>query len=192
MPVFGKINNTFNMTLDKILKSPKIMNTIKALGCGIDEDFDIEKLQYNKIIILTDADVDGLHIRCLWITFFYRFMPQIIEEGHLYIAQPPLYTIATNPRTKKEKILYAYDAKERDEIISKLDCKYEINREKGLGEMNWEQLKESTMDKNTRRLVKVTAKDIEKCFEILDVCMNDKSIKQRKEFILNEGKKEKN
>lgn len=187
LPVFGKINNTYGMTLDKLLKSPKMMNAIKALGCGIDDDFDIDKLQYDKIIMLTDADVDGLHIRCLWMTFFYIHLRPIIENGHLFIAMPPLFTIVTNPRTKKEKTLYAYTVEEKDEIIKSLKCKYEVNREKGLGEMNWEELKESTMDVNNRKLIKVTIENAEECIRMLNVCMNDKAIKERKEFILNKS-----
>ena len=187
LPVFGKINNTFNMELDKILKSTKIMDAVRALGCGIDEEFDIDNLKYRKIVLLTDADVDGLHIRCLWMTFFYVHMKELIEEGCLYISLPPLYTITLNPRTKKEEKLFAFSDNEKDEMIKGLKCKYEVSREKGLGEMDWQDLKASTMDPNTRKLKRVTIKDIESCMNALNVCMNDREIAARKSFILNRG-----
>lgn len=187
LPVFGKINNVYNMTLDQILKSPKMINAIKAFGCGIGEEFDIEKLNYHHVIIMTDADVDGLHIRCLWVTLFFKYMREIIERGYLYIAQPPLYTIRINPRTKKEKTVFAWNKIELDEICTSIKDKYEITRNKGLGEQNPKELKESTMNENTRRLLQVTIQDAEECMRILDICMNDKSIKARKEFILNRG-----
>lgn len=187
LPVFGKINNTYNIDIDKLLKSPKIMEAVKAFGCGIDEEFDIEKLRYHKIILLTDADVDGLHIRCLWMTFFFKHMRKIIEEGYLYIALPPLFVITKNPRTKKEQKIFAYSPEEKDEIISKLTCKYEVSREKGLGEMDWEDLRDSTMSKDSRKLKRVTIEDVEACMEILNVCMNDRETTARKSFILNRG-----
>ena len=160
------------------------MLAIKALGCGIGPECDVEKLNYKHIVLLTDGDVDGWHIQCLWITFFYKFMRPIIDNGYLYIAQPPLFTIVKNPRTKREEAIYAYSVEEKDEIISGLDCKYEVNRNKGLGEQDWAELKHSTMDINTRKLVQVVVREEEASGNCLDVCMNSKSIQPRKEFIL--------
>lgn len=184
LPIFGKILNTYDLSLNKILDSEKIMKIIKALGTGIDEEFNIEKLKYHNIVLLTDADNDGLHIRILFILFFWKRMRQIIDNGHLYIAQPPLFTIRKNPRTKKEENIYAWTIDEVNEIVAKLDCKYEIQRNKGLGEMSAEELEESTMNVNTRRLLRVTAEDVEECERMLSVCMNEKDITNRKDFIL--------
>ena len=184
LPVFGKISNTYNMSIDKVYSSEKLMLAIKALGCGIGPECDVEKLNYKHIVLLTDGDVDGWHIQCLWITFFYKFMRPIIDNGYLYIAQPPLFTIVKNPRTKREEAIYAYSVEEKDEIISGLDCKYEVNRNKGLGEQDWAELKHSTMDINTRKLVQVVVKEEEASGNCLYVCMNSKSIQPRKEFIL--------
>ena len=184
LPVFGKINNTYNMSIDKIYSSSKLMLAVKALGCGIGPDCDVEKLNYKHIVLLTDADVDGYHIQCLWVTFFYKYMKPIIDNGYLYIAQPPLFTIIKNPRTKREEITYAYSVEEKDEIVANLDCKFEVNRNKGLGEMDWAELKHSTMDINTRKLVQVVVREEENSESYLDVCMNSNSVQARKEFIL--------
>lgn len=114
-------------------------------------------------------------------------MKQIIEDGHLYIALPPLFTITKNPRTKKEEKLFAYTPEEKDELCSQLTCKYEVSREKGLGEMDWQDLKASTMAKENRKLKKITIDDAEACVQILNVCMNDREVTARKNFILNRG-----
>ncbi len=180
-PAFGKINNTYGYSLDKILASSKIMDVIKILECGIDEDFDIDKLRYRKIISLADADVDGLHIQCLWATFFWKHMPQIIEEGIFHLAVPPLYGIKQG-----KNLTYAYSDAERDALVASIEGKYEVFRYKGLGEMNWKELRESTMAEESRRLIQITPDNIEWCEQVLDVCMNDKSIAARKEFIMSE------
>ncbi len=180
-PAFGKVNNTYDYSLDKIMVSSKILDVVKILECGIGEDFDIEKLRYHKIISLADADVDGLHIQCLWATFFWKHMPEIIEQGMFYFAVPPLYAI----KQGKDKI-YAYSDSERDEILSRLEGKYEVERYKGLGQMPWQELKASTMAQDTRRLIQITNEQIEWCEQILDTCMNDKAIASRKEFIMSD------
>ena len=180
-PAFGKVNNTYDYTLDKIMVSSKILDVVKILECGIGEEFDIEKLRYHKIISLADSDVDGLHIQCLWATFFWKHMPEIIEQGMFYLAIPPLYAIKQG-----KNITYAYSDAERDSLLASIEGKYEVCRYKGLGEMNWKELKVSTIDANTRKLIQITTDNIEWCEQILDICMNDKSITARKEFIMSE------
>ena len=177
-PAFGKVNNTYDYTIDKVIDSSKILDVVKILECGIGEDFDIDKLRYHKIISLADADVDGLHIQCLWSTFFWKHMPQIIEEGMFYLAVPPLYGIKQG-----KNITYAYSDAERDALLENITGKYEVLRYKGLGEMNWQELRESTMAEGSRRLIRITPDNIEWCEQVLDTCMNDKSIVARKEFI---------
>lgn len=184
LPVFGKIPNVYDKSIDKIVSSDKIMMIAKALECGVGEDFDIENLAYHHVVILSDGDPDGEHIRCLYITLFYKYMRPLIEEGHLYIAQPPLYTIRINPRTKKEKTVFAYNKTELDEKCAAITERYEVQRNKGLGEMSYEELRESTMNKDTRRLIKVTIDDIAAAEEMLSICMYDKNIAARKQFIL--------
>lgn len=184
LPVFGKIPNVYDKSIDKVISSDKIMMIVKALECGIGEDFDLENLAYHHVVILTDGDPDGEHIRCLYITLFYKYMRPLIEEGHLYIAQPPLFTIRINPRTKKERVIFAYNKTELDEKCAEITEKYEVQRNKGLGEMNFKELQESTMDKNSRRLIKVTIEDIAAAEEMLSVCMYDKNVAARKQFIL--------
>ena len=184
LPIFGKILNVYDKTIDKVLSSEKIMMIAKALECGIGEDFTLDDLAYHHVVVLTDGDADGEHIRCLYITLFYKYMRPLIEEGHLYIAQPPLFGVKVNPRTKKERIIYAWNQAEVNEICASLTEKYEIQRFKGLGEMNFEELRESTMNKDTRRLIKVTIDDAAAAEEMLSVCMCDKNIAARKQFIL--------
>ena len=184
LPIFGKILNVYDKPIDKVLSSEKIMMIVKALECGIGEDFILDNLAYHHVVVLTDGDADGEHIRCLYITLFYKFMRPLIEEGHLYIAQPPLFGVKVNPRTKKERIIYAWTQAEVNEICASLTEKYEIQRFKGLGEMNFEELRESTMNKDTRRLIKVTVDDAAAAEEMLSVCMCDKNIAARKQFIL--------
>ena len=184
LPVFGKIPNVYDKSIDKVISSDKIMMITKALECGIGEDFDIENLAYHHVVILTDGDADGEHIRCLYITLFYKYMRPLIEEGHLYIAQPPLFTIRINPRTKKERTIFAYNKAELEEKCAEITEKYEVQRNKGLGEMSYEELKESTMNKDTRRLIKVNIDDVAAAEEMLSVCMYDKNVTARKQFIL--------
>ncbi|MCF8720510.1 DNA gyrase/topoisomerase IV subunit B [Nitrospina gracilis] len=155
LPIRGKILNVETATKDKILANQEIQNIISALGTGIEPNFNYEKLRYGKIILMTDADVDGAHICTLLLTFFYRFMPRLIHQNHLYIAQPPLYRIDAGKKT-----FYAIDDKEKDKIVSKLNgAKYEVGRFKGLGEMPSSDLKTTTMDKGNRTLIRVTIAD---------------------------------
>ena len=173
LPLKGKILNVYSASLAKITDNSEIQNLMQALGCGIGKNFQLSKLRYEKIILMTDADVDGSHIATLLITFFYKFMKNIILNGSLYLAQPPLFKISY-----KNNVLYAFDAKEKNKIINeKFRNKKEnlvINRFKGLGEMPSEQLKNTTMDVNNRKLIKITmekskneSKKTEKLFETL-------------------------
>ncbi len=179
LPLKGKILNVEKARLDKILNYEEIRAMITAFGCGISEDFNLEKLRYGKIIIMTDADVDGAHIRTLLLTFFYRYMRPLIEDGHIYIAQPPLYKVK---KGKVEKYLYS------DEELSKYideigrDSKYNIQRYKGLGEMNPEQLWDTTMNPDDRIVLKVEVEDALKADEIFTTLMGDK-VQPRREFI---------
>ena len=148
-----------------------------SLGCGIGEEFDLNKLRYGKIIIMADADVDGSHIRTLLLTFFYRFMKPLVEEGHVFLAQPPLYRI-----TKGGKHHYAYSDQERDKLMDQFGSGYEIQRYKGLGEMDSEQLWETTMNPETRIMLQVEVEDAAAADEALTVLMGDK-VEPRREFI---------
>ena len=141
LPLWGKMLNVEKARLDKVYGNEKLMPVVTALGTGIGEDFDLNKLRYGKIIIMADADVDGSHIRTLLLTFFYRFMRPLVEEGHVYLAQPPLFRL-----TKGKRHYYAFSDPERDQIMADLGANYEIQRYKGLGEMDSEQLWETTMD----------------------------------------------
>ena len=180
LPLRGKILNVEKARLDKILNSEEIKNMITAFGCGIGEEFNMEKLRYHKIIIMTDADVDGAHIRTLLLTFFYRYMKPLIEEGHVYAAQPPLFRIK-----KGKDIWYTYSDKEQEEKLAEVESlpgKVEIQRYKGLGEMDAEQLWETTMNYNTRSLVQITIEDSAMADEIFTTLMGDK-VPPRKKFI---------
>ena len=178
LPLKGKIMNIEKARIDKILGSEEIRALITAFGTGIGEDFDLEKLRYGKIIIMTDADVDGAHIRTLLLTFFYRYMNELIENGHIYIAQPPLYKV-----TKARKDHYVYSDKELEKLLDEIGrTGYSIQRYKGLGEMNPEQLWDTTMNPDTRILLKVAVEDALIADEIFTTLMGDK-VQPRKEFI---------
>ena len=177
LPLWGKMLNVEKARLDRVYGNDKLMPVITALGCGIGDEIDLSKLRYGKIIIMADADVDGSHIRTLMLTFFFRFMRPLIEEGHVYIAQPPLYRI-----TKGKEHHYAYSDTERDKIMSELGGKYEIQRYKGLGEMDSDQLWETTMDPSTRIMLRVEMEDAAAADEIFTILMGDK-VEPRREFI---------
>jgi DNA gyrase subunit B len=187
LPIFGKMLNVEKARLDKILGSDKIRPLIIALGAGIGESFDLSKLRYHKVILLADADVDGAHIRTLLMTFFYRHMPEIISNGHLFIAQPPLYRISTGKVTN-----YAKDEKERDAIVKQMKARnLTIQRFKGLGEMNAEQLWETTMNPQTRRLLQADITDAAEADHIFSTLMGEK-VQPRKDFIKAEARKVQN
>ncbi len=177
LPLWGKMLNVEKARLDRVYGNDKLMPVITALGCGIGDEIDLSKLRYGKIIIMADADVDGSHIRTLMLTFFFRFMRPLIEEGHIYIAQPPLYRI-----TKGKEHHYAYSDSERDKIMADLGGKYEIQRYKGLGEMDAEQLWETTMDPDTRIMLRVDMEDAAAADEVFTILMGDK-VEPRREFI---------
>lgn len=188
LPLRGKILNVEKARLDKILANKEIKAMITAFGTGIAEDFNIEKLRYHKIVIMTDADVDGAHIRTLLLTFLYRFMPQLIEGGYVYVAQPPLYKLA---RGKKE--FYLYSDRELDRLLDELgrDNSNKIQRYKGLGEMDANQLWDTTMDPERRTLLQIDMEDAAACDEIFTTLMGDK-VEPRREFIQSHAKHVKN
>lgn len=180
LPLRGKILNVEKARLDKILNSEEIKNMITAFGCGIGDDFNIEKLRYHKIIIMTDADVDGAHIRTLLLTFFYRYMKPLIEGGYVYAAQPPLFKVK-----KGKEEWYTYSDAEQERLLASIadkPGKTDIQRYKGLGEMDAEQLWETTMDYNHRTLVQITLEDSAAADEIFTTLMGDK-VPPRKKFI---------
>jgi len=188
LPLRGKILNVEKSPLDKVLSNEEIKMMITAVGTGIgDEDFDISKLRYHKIIIMTDADVDGAHIRTLLLTFFYRHMPELLKRGHIYIAQPPLY------RIKKGKTeIYAYNEEERERALERLGRKgVMVQRYKGLGEMNPEQLWKTTMDPERRTILRVTLEDAVEADRIFTILMGDK-VEPRRRFIEENARKVKN
>ncbi|MCI0610706.1 MAG: DNA topoisomerase (ATP-hydrolyzing) subunit B [Anaerolineae bacterium] len=182
LPLRGKIMNTERARLDKILSSNEIKALISALGTGIGDNFDVEGLRYGRVIIMTDADVDGSHIRTLLLTFFFRYMPQLIEDGHLYIAQPPLYRVAY-----KNQIKYAYTDKEKDKIVKEVGEKASLQRYKGLGEMNPTQLWETTMNPENRTLLLVTVEDAAESDRTFDMLMGD-AVDPRRKFIQTHAK----
>ena len=176
LPLWGKMLNVEKARLDKVIGNDKLSPVVTALGAGIDEDFDINKLRYHKIVIMADADVDGAHIRTLLLTFFFRYMRPLIEHGYVYIAQPPLYRL-----TKNKKHFYAYSDEERDAYMEKLgQC--DIQRYKGLGEMDSEQLWETTMNPETRIMLRVTLDDAIEADKTFSILMGDK-VEPRREFI---------
>ena len=180
LPLWGKMLNVERARLDKVYTNEKLLPVITALGCGIGDEINLEKLRYGKVIIMADADVDGSHIRTLLLTFFFRFMRPLIEEGHIYLAQPPLFKIY-----RGKKVRYAYSDPERDQIIAEMTAdggKVDIQRYKGLGEMDAEQLWETTMDPEHRTMIQVTMEDAEQADEIFTILMGDK-VAPRREFI---------
>ena len=180
LPLRGKILNVEKARLDRILNSDEIKNMITAFGCNIGAEFDESKLRYHKIIIMTDADVDGAHIRTLLLTFFYRYMTPLIEKGYVYAAQPPLFQVK-----KGKEVYYTYSDKEQEKLMKELadkPGKADIQRYKGLGEMDFHQLWETTMDYNTRTLVQITLEDATAADEIFTTLMGDK-VQPRRKFI---------
>ncbi len=181
LPLWGKMLNVEKSRVDKVYNNEKLVPVVKALGTGLGEDFDISKLRYGRIIIMADADVDGAHIRTLLLTFFFRFMRPLIEEGHVYLAQPPLFKVS-----KGKQARYAFSDEERDAYIAELagenGAKVDVQRYKGLGEMNPEQLWETTMDPETRTMLRVSLDDAMKADLIFSILMGDK-VEPRREFI---------
>ncbi len=177
LPMRGKVLNVEKTRIDKVYSNLSLIPIIQALGCGIGEEFDIEKLRYGKIIIMADADVDGSHIRILLLTFFFRHMRELIDRGHIYLAQPPLYKIE-----KGKQIRYAFSDEEKDQIIREMGGNIKADRYKALGEMNAEQLWETTMDPETRTILKVTVEDAMECDRTFSLLMGDK-VEPRREFI---------
>lgn len=181
LPLWGKMLNVEKARLDKVYGNEKLMPVVTALGTGIGDEFDIEKLRYGKIIIMADADVDGSHIRTLLLTFFFRFMRPLVEQGHIYLAQPPLFKLQ-----RGKTVHYAYSDEQRDRLILEMQgesqAKIDIQRYKGLGEMDPEQLWETTMDPEYRTMIKVEMEDAAAADEIFTILMGDK-VAPRKEFI---------
>lgn len=177
LPLWGKMLNVEKSRLDKVIGNEKLMPVVTALGTGIGDEFDLTKLRYNKIVIMADADVDGAHIRTLLLTFFFRYMRPLIDEGHIYIAQPPLFKVS-----KGKKHLYAFSDEERDNFIKELEGNCEIQRYKGLGEMDAVQLWETTMDPEFRIMLRVTMDDAVEADETFSILMGDK-VEPRREFI---------
>lgn len=177
LPLWGKMLNVEKARVDKVITNEKLVPVVMALGTGIGDDFDINKLRYHKIIIMADADVDGAHIRTLLLTFFFRYMPQIIEQGYVYLAQPPLFKVA-----KGKKFTYAFSDEERDEVIKEYGGDCDVQRYKGLGEMDPEQLWETTMDPEFRTMLRVTIEDAQRASENFSILMGD-NVEPRREFI---------
>lgn len=181
LPLWGKMLNVEKARAEKVYNNDKLQPVVKALGTGIGEDFDITKLRYGRVVVMADADVDGSHIRTLLLTFFFRFMRPLIEEGHVYLAQPPLFKVF-----RGKKVRYAFSDEERDAYIAELagesNAKVDVQRYKGLGEMDPEQLWETTMDPAARTMIKVNLEDAAKADEIFSILMGDK-VEPRREFI---------
>ena len=177
LPLRGKPLNVEKKKLAQILENEEIRTMISAIGAGIDPDFKLDKINYHKVIILSDADQDGMHIRCILLTFFFRYMRPLVNAGHVYIGMPPLYKVY-----KGDKVEYAYDDKELNEKIEKIGKGYQLQRYKGLGEMSAEQLWETTMNPATRNLTQVTVEDAAKAERMITTLMGDK-VEGRKEFL---------
>ena len=178
LPLRGKPLNAEKKRIDQVLENQEIRSIISALDTGIGEEFDMSSLKYDKIIILSDADQDGAHIRCILLTFFYRYMKELLVEGHVYIGMPPLYKV-----WKKDKILYAYDDAELPNCINEIGKGYTLQRYKGLGEMNPEQLWETTMNPASRTLMRVTVEDAAEAERLLTTLMGD-AVEARKAYII--------
>ena len=181
LPLWGKMLNVEKARVDKVYNNEKLLPVVKALGTGLGEEFDISKLRYNRVIIMADADVDGAHIRTLLLTFFFRFMKPLVEQGHVYLAQPPLFKVS-----RSKQVRYAFSDEERDQYIAELkngtDAKVDVQRYKGLGEMDPEQLWETTMDPDRRTMLQVTIDDAAKADATFSILMGDK-VEPRREFI---------
>ncbi len=186
LPIRGKIINVEKAGMNKAMKNEEIKAIVAAIGAGVGKDFDITKVRYRRVIIMTDADVDGAHIRTLLLTFFYRYMRPLIESGYLYIAQPPLYRIK-----KGKKVYYAYSDRELEDILKRLGNKVEVQRYKGLGEMNPEQLWETTMNPENRYLIQVTIEDARKADELFSILMGE-DVEARRKFIIEHSKEVRN
>ena len=183
LPLWGKMLNVEKSHADKVINNDKLQPVIASLGTGIGKDFDIEKLRYHKIIIMADADVDGSHISTLLLTFFFRYMPQLIENGYVYIAMPPLYRVSY-----KKKDYFTFTDEERDSVIAKLrdenpgDIKLDVQRYKGLGEMEWQELKETTMNPVNRKMKQVHLTDAEEADKVFNILMGEE-VEPRRKFI---------
>lgn len=186
LPLWGKMLNVEKARLDKVYGNEKLIPVITSLGTGIGEDFDISKLRYHKIVLMADADVDGAHITTLLLTFFFRHMPQLIEQGHIYLAQPPLFKISKNKKSE-----YAYSDEQRDEIIERMGGDCDIQRYKGLGEMDPEQLWETTMDPEFRTMIRITIDDAQIASENFSILMGEE-VEPRRLFIEQNAKFVKN
>ena len=179
LPLRGKILNVEKVRIDRALSNAEIKAMITAFGCGYGDEFDIDKLRYHRIVCMTDADVDGAHIRILLLTFFYRYMRPLIEKGYVYAAMPPLYKV-----TKGKKEYYVYDDNELEKLMNEIgrDPKPDIQRYKGLGEMSSEQLWQTTMNPETRTMMQITVEDAMAADETMSLLMGEK-VDPRKEFI---------
>ena len=186
LPLWGKMLNVEKARLDKVYGNEKLVPVITALGTGIGEDFDIKKLRYHKIVLMADADVDGAHITTLLLTFFFRYMPQLIEEGHIYLAQPPLFKVSKNKKSE-----YAYSDEQRDRLITEMGGDCDVQRYKGLGEMDPEQLWETTMDPEFRTMLRVTIDDAQIASENFSILMGEE-VEPRRQFIEQNAKFVKN
>lgn len=183
LPLFGKVLNTERARLDQVIKSDKFKDLIVAIGAGIGDQFDITKLRYHKIIIMSDADVDGSHIKCLYLTFLYRHMPEVVKQGYVYVAMPPLFKISHGKEVK-----YVFTEEERDDYVRTLNgTKTSIQRYKGLGEMNADELRETTMSAQSRLLKQITIDDAEEADRVFDILMGE-LVPPRKKFIQTHAK----
>ena len=177
LPLRGKPLNVEKKRIDQVLANEEIRTIISALGAGIGSDFNLDNLNYHKVIILSDADQDGMHIRCILLTFFFRYMRELVYNGHVYIGMPPLYKVY-----KKDVVEYAYDDAQLQEKIEKVGKGYQLQRYKGLGEMSAEQLWETTMDPAARNLIQVTIEDAAEAEQMVTALMGDR-VEARKEFL---------